>query len=197
MGASHDRRAKFGGAILVALLSVVTASGCAAGNGGSTSAAATPTATPAATADAGAPTPTSVAAQTTAPQGGGGDNKPTHRTANTAYFQIPGGKVGCHVQPTSVRCDVQDATFQPPAKPASCQDGWGTSMYFDKGKKGKFICSGDSLLPAPEVLPFGSTITVNRIKCVSEAPGFAICYDLDSGHGVALSQKEYRFPEPS
>jgi hypothetical protein len=49
---------------------------------------------------------------------------------------------------------------------------------------------------APEVLPYGTKMIVNRIQCLSEQNGVS-CYDLDSGHGFALSRTEYRFLEPS
>jgi hypothetical protein len=204
MTASSDRRRRFGDVFLVALLSLVAASGCTGGDNGSTPAAGT-TPTIAAGTPTGASTPTPApvaptatgAPATSAAQSSGGGGKPADRTANTAYFQLPTGRVGCHMEPTWVRCDVQDPTYKLPAKPANCEGSYGSSLRFDKGKVAQFLCSGDSLLPAPEVLPYGSTITVNRIKCFSENPGLVSCYDLDSGHGVALSPKEYRFLAPS
>ncbi|MGZ8749063.1 MAG: hypothetical protein ACXWZ2_19220, partial [Mycobacterium sp.] len=35
-------------------------------------------------------------------------------------FNSPSGTIGCYIDPSKVRCDIQERDWAPPPKPASC-----------------------------------------------------------------------------
>jgi hypothetical protein len=174
MTASKVRRVRLGGALVITIVALLTTAAC--GEEG-----------PAAGA---APEPSLVF-----PTGSLPVAKAT-RSQATAHFQLPSGNIGCLMQPTFVRCDIQLQTYGLPPKPPSCQGIYGKSIRFDKKKKSELLCAADSLLPAAETIEPDTTVVVERMRCVVLEPGVT-CYDTESGFGFVLSRPEYAFLAPS
>jgi hypothetical protein len=142
MTAFRGRRGGSGAARTVALLSIalVVAASIAACGGdtddkkaGANAAATPPT--------AGASDPATAQSPGTTASAAKGQASDT-RTASEAYFQLPSGNLGCHMQHTEVRCEIRDQTYKLPAKPARCEGEYGKSLWFEKGKVASFICAG-------------------------------------------------------
>ncbi len=133
-------------------------------------------------------------------------------------FASPTGNIVCLLGGDSawtVRCDIAQKTWQPPAKPASCQLDWGTALLLEGGRAG-LLCAGDTVLgtAAPNqdatwwagrpgsqsattlggpsvALAYGATIRGGSISCVSQTDGMH-CTDSASGAGFDLAREAYR-----
>jgi hypothetical protein len=173
MTAPLARRVRIGGAVVVALMSLLSAA-C----GEEEPATAT------------VPQAAAALPSGTFPTAG------TTRSSDTAYFQLPSANIGCHMQPTWVRCDIQAQTYALPPKPPACQGLYGKSLRLDRRKKAELLCAADTLLPAPETVEYDTAVVVARMRCVVQESGVT-CHDTESGFGFALSRQEYRFLAPS
>ncbi len=92
-------------------------------------------------------------------------------------FASPSGNIACDVftrdDGTSfATCDISDATYVAPPKPAGS-------------------CHGDSnVVPGLPTLPYGQTRSAGPITCDSEPSGMA-CTDASTGHYFRISRESY------
>ena len=173
------------------ILSLVLLAGCGSGVDEATSDASTspsvvlrseqPTVLPgsglATTSAATSPAVTSPAAST----------PPASTSAGAVAFSSPSGNIGCYVDSTGARCDIESSTFQIPQKPASCLLAWGHGLEVDQTTFATFVCAGDTTLGARTVLTYGSSTTVGEFECTSEESGMT-CLNLATNHGFRLSK---------
>lgn len=136
-----------------------------------TSAAPTPTTSPSAT-----PTPAPVDSVT--------------RVSESTLFVSPTGNISCLLSADSARCDIAEATFDPPAEPAGCEADYGRSLEVDLATA-QFVCVSDTVadLGAAE-LAYGQTLDNGNLRCVSQETGIS-CAHRASGHSFRVSRGGY------
>jgi hypothetical protein len=105
-------------------------------------------------------------------------------------FHTPSKNIYCSLTRSTVRCDIAQKSWRPPAKPADCQLDWGNGMFIDAGKAG-ITCTGDTLIgAATEILPYGRGLRSGSVLCTSESAGLT-CKDEKSGRGFTLAMARY------
>ncbi len=115
---------------------------------------------------------------------------PSKPTGPLVHFTMPSGNIGCTMQANgSVRCDIRQRDWAPPAKPADCMYDFGQGLVL--GRTAGFVCASDTAYVGGPVLPYGSTIRQGPYECRSDEVGVN-CTNLESGHGFLLSAAEYR-----
>ena len=115
---------------------------------------------------------------------------PPKPTGPSVHFMMPSGNIGCTMQADgSVRCNIRQRDWAPPAKPADCMYDFGQGLIL--GRTAGFVCASDTAAVGGPVLPYGSTIRQGPYECRSDEVGVT-CTNLESGHGFLLSAAEYR-----
>lgn len=111
--------------------------------------------------------------------------------ASLTAFQSPSKNIGCVLDATSVRCDIAKHDWRSPRKPASCDlDYGGGTAISSTGRRGSFVCAGDTTLGAGKVLAYGRSLRRGRLTCTSRVSGMT-CTNR-RGHGFRLSRGSYR-----
>ena len=119
----------------------------------------------------------------------GGSDTTRHLDA----FQTPDHNVACIAAGGEVRCDVQNRSWSPPARPASCSDqvDFGQGVEVGSGPA-RFVCAGDTALnPSAAVLADGAATASGDITCETSGGGIT-CTNEATGHGFSLSNSKYR-----
>lgn len=106
-------------------------------------------------------------------------------------FTSPTGNIGCYIDTTTVRCDIDQRDWQPPAQPASCDLDYGQGIDLEAGGSAAFVCAGDTALRGGGALAYGRSISAGALRCDSAASGMT-CTDSTTGHGFTLSKAGYR-----
>ena len=70
-------------------------------------------------------------------------------------FTSPTGNIGCYIDRSSVRCDIGDRDWEPPAAPQSCKLDYGQGIELRAGGAADFVCAGDTALGAGDLLEYG------------------------------------------
>jgi hypothetical protein len=109
-------------------------------------------------------------------------------------FTSPTGNIGCYIDKTTVRCDISDRDWKPPARPADCssQVDFGQGISMDAGGSPAFVCAGDTALGGGKPLAYGQSIGAGILRCESEESGVS-CTDAESGRGFTISKESYSF----
>lgn len=116
---------------------------------------------------------------------------PAAQAASFVAFQSPSRNIGCVLDATNVRCDISKHSWRAPAKPASCDLDYGGGVAISRaGRRGSFVCAGDTTLGAGRVLGYGRSLRRGRITCTSRQAGMT-CRN-GRGHGFRLSRDAYR-----
>ncbi len=170
--------------------------------------------------------PTSTVPTSTVPTPTG--KRPASSTGSLPIFDVgdheatgwasPDGSVVCVLfrdgGPPTVRCDVDDPRFAPPAKPADCQGDWGRAITIT-GDKAALLCAGDSIeeealvgqdgawwyrTSGPTVhsaagtlaaLPSATTVTAgDELSCISDTASIT-CLTCRGQHGFVISAPSY------
>jgi hypothetical protein len=107
-------------------------------------------------------------------------------------FNSPSGNIGCYIDPSTVRCDIQERNWAPPPKPASCNENinWGQGLTLNAGEPATFVCAGDTALTTGNPLAFGDKIVAGSIEC-SSAPSGITCWDFQYGGEFSISREAY------
>ena len=108
-------------------------------------------------------------------------------------FSSPSGNIGCLIDRESVRCDIAERDWQPPAKPADCKLDYGQGLTLAAGGGAEFVCAGDTALNATTSgapLPYGESISAGLLRCESAESGIS-CREIESGRGFSLSREAY------
>jgi hypothetical protein len=148
------------------------------------------------TAASGGPTPgepatTSTSSTTTSGGGEDGATPPADRTVDElTAFSSPTGNIGCLIDRRSVRCDIGDRDWKPPAAPPSCELDYGQGIELRAGGRAAFVCAGDTALGGGEQLDYGSSIAAGLLRCESEESGMT-CRDTETGRGFSLASEGY------
>lgn len=107
-------------------------------------------------------------------------------------FTSPTGNIGCYIDKKSVRCDISKRDWDPPARPASCNENvdYGQGIQMSAGGAPKFVCAGDTALGGGDPLPYGQSIAAGLLRCESAESGMS-CRDIETGRGFSLSIQSY------
>ncbi|WGW13371.1 hypothetical protein LWF01_06290 [Saxibacter everestensis] len=106
-------------------------------------------------------------------------------------FTSPSGNISCQIsQDGSARCDIRDASFDPPEKPADCSGAFGKSITAASNTV-QFTCVTDPVdgSDAPE-LGYGQKKSVKGVTCSSAKTGMTCTSDA-TGRGFTLAKQKY------
>ncbi len=106
-------------------------------------------------------------------------------------FQTPSGNIGCVIDRSSVRCDIDKRDWSPPKAPADCNLDYGQGIQLTAGGGADFVCAGDTTLGAGQKLDYGSSISAGLLRCESAQDGLT-CRDTENGSGFFLSVQSYK-----
>ena len=108
-------------------------------------------------------------------------------------FTSPSGNIGCIIDRKSVRCDVQKRQWDPPSRPASCNENvdYGQGITLAAGGAPEFVCAGDTTLGSGPALAYGESIGAGLLRCDSEESGMS-CRDVETGRGFTISIEAYK-----
>jgi hypothetical protein len=107
-------------------------------------------------------------------------------------FRSPSSNVGCYLDVDYVRCDVAEANWSPPPRPADCEFDYGQGITLVPRGRAEFVCAGDTALaPDGSALGYGESIMAGPLRCDSAESGIT-CRDTKTGHGFAIAREAYR-----
>jgi hypothetical protein len=149
----------------------------------------------------GGDTKTVTETKTQAQESGGSAAEPTASAAAAVpagnhgphYFETPSHNIGCYLDSQSVRCDIRERDWTPPAKPKYCIKAgvdWGQGVAVGD-HRASIVCAGDTTLGGPGLLGYGHSARRGPIYCISRSAGIS-CRNADTGHGFFLSRARYR-----
>ncbi len=133
---------------------------------------------------------TSVSSESTSSGGDGETPAADVEVTKLTGFTSPTGNIGCYIDRGSVRCDVGDRDWSPPAAPQSCKLDYGQGIELRAGGAAAFVCAGDTALGGGEVLDYGQSIAAGLLRCESEQSGIT-CRDVESGRGFSIAKQGY------
>lgn len=108
-------------------------------------------------------------------------------------FTSPSGNIGCMLDSSYVRCDIQQRDWSPPPRPADCPSftGYGQGIALSVGQRPQFVCAGDTAYSNSAALGYGDSISAGPLSCASAESGIT-CRDTRSGHGFMISRQAYQ-----
>lgn len=108
-------------------------------------------------------------------------------------FTSPSGNIGCMIESTYVRCDIQHRDWSPPPRPSDCPSftGYGQGIELNVGSRPQFVCAGDTAYSSSSALAYGDSISSGVLTCSSSESGMN-CRDTVTGHGFSLSRQAYQ-----
>lgn len=111
---------------------------------------------------------------------------------DSTFFTSPSGNISCIIDAESVRCDIRERDWAPPAKPSSCNEniGFGQGIRLSAGQEPEFVCAGDTTFGAGKPLAYGDTIVAGALECTSEESGIE-CWDTQYGGEFTLAREGY------
>ena len=105
-------------------------------------------------------------------------------------FTSPSGNIGCYIDRRTVRCDIAERDWEPPAAPDDCELDFGQGISMEAGAAPAFVCAGDTALEGGPPLDYGMSIAAGLLRCESEQEGMT-CRDIETGRGFTLSKERY------
>jgi hypothetical protein len=133
---------------------------------------------------------TTSAEETSSDDGDGAAPAADLEVTELTAFQSPSGNIGCQIDRESVRCDIGERDWQPPAPPADCDLDFGQGISLSAGGTAEFVCAGDTTLGAGEQLAYGRSISAGLLRCESSSAGIT-CRDIESGRGFSIARKDF------
>ena len=118
---------------------------------------------------------------------------PPTRVVHLEAFQSPTRNIGCQLVSGVARCDIDQRTWSPPARPASCPSEVDFGQGVEVGGSGSahLVCAGDTARdPTSPKLPYGSASQVGDLTCVSRIDGIT-CTNRTDGHGFLINRERY------
>ena len=111
-------------------------------------------------------------------------------------FRTPSGNIHCDyavLGEAVLRCDILSGLNPRPAKPRTCQLGWGRGFSLAPRGAARFSCTSDTVVvPGSRVLQYGNTWRRGPFACVSRSIGLRCSNRV--GRGFFLSrERSYRF----
>jgi len=114
----------------------------------------------------------------------------SHPALALGSFVVTGGNVGCSIGHASVRCDVLQRVWAPPAQPSRCTTTWGNVVLLSGAGPTEFVCGGSVAISAgANVVPDGWDDTVGKITC--QVRTFGVNCFSTTDHGFILSRTGY------
>ena len=109
----------------------------------------------------------------------------------SAAFTTPTGNIECFIDKVSVRCDIAERDWEPPAPPADCELDYGQGVTLTAGGTAELVCAGDTVIGSGgQELAYGQTISAGLLRCESAESGVS-CRDVETGRGFELSRESY------
>ncbi|WP_229054086.1 hypothetical protein [Aeromicrobium sp. Leaf350] len=111
-------------------------------------------------------------------------------------FATPTGNIICYVNVAADQwgCVIGERTYTEPAGAEDCFASFGKGFVSVQGGPLQPQCRGGVLAEAENgagaILPYGSTLTVGSVTCLSEQTGVT-CVDQRSGHSLFISKAKY------
>jgi hypothetical protein len=116
----------------------------------------------------------------------------SHPALALSTFVVTGSNVGCTIGHGSVRCDVVQRVWAPPAQPSSCTATWGNAVVLKGAASAEFVCGGTvAISSGASVVPDGWDDRVGKITC--QVRTFGVDCFSTSHHGFILSRTGYTF----
>ncbi len=142
----------------------------------------------------GGPDPRSVAS-TTATNAALGDAPLSRSPAppqevSDATFVSPSGNIGCYLDRSGARCDIDRKNWQPPPAPDDCELDWGSGISVHRAEEATFTCAGDTVLGGKDKLAYGTSLRAGDFTCSSDRRAMR-CENTESGHGFTLAVEQY------
>lgn len=125
--------------------------------------------------------------------GAAGDGAPPPATTEVSEltgFSSPSGNIGCFIDPRSVRCDIRERAWDPPAARPDCELDFGQGITLATGAAPELVCAGDTALEAGPPLAYGESIAAGLLRCESSEAGIE-CTDTETGRGFSLAREAY------
>lgn len=108
-------------------------------------------------------------------------------------FSTPSSNIGCFIDASGARCDIVERTWKPTPEPASCKQAggdYGQGITVD-ATHSEFVCAGDTVLGASEILAYGDSAVRGDFVCESAEDGVT-CSHTGNGHGFFISRQSFR-----
>jgi len=180
--------------VLGAIIGLALAAGCTTSAHRVDGAAAPVGGRTAQSAPTGAASPTGAATPTgpATPSGRALPGGASPRRVAEALFRAPSGNIACYVDKDGARCDINQRSWTPPPKPASCTVDWAGGIFITGAGAAQFRCAGDAglTISAKETLNYGQAVQSGDFMCSSERAETR-CENTRSGHGFTLSVAKY------
>ena len=113
-----------------------------------------------------------------------------HPALALTSFVVTGSNVGCTVAHSSVRCEIVQRVWAPPAQPSTCKATWGNAILLEGTAPTAFACGGTAPISAgATVIPDGWDDQVGQITC--QVRTFGVNCFSSSHHGFILSRTGY------
>lgn len=109
--------------------------------------------------------------------------------SDRAFFATPSRNIFCWLDDEHADCEIADRSWTPPPRRPSCDLSWGSRLVLDRGGA-DFLCYGDTLSTAPNVLAYGETVSRGTLSCSVDTEGLT-CSTADRSHGFFLSRSRY------
>jgi hypothetical protein len=115
------------------------------------------------------------------------------RVAHMVAFSSPSRNIGCILFRAEgywiARCDIGHRDWSPPKRPKRCHLDYGQGVYVSgRGRRGGYVCAGDTALGAKRVLAYGHKLRRGTILCTSMTTGMR-CVNVRDGHGFLISRE--------
>ncbi|MFT4298215.1 MAG: hypothetical protein QM597_01040 [Aeromicrobium sp.] len=111
-------------------------------------------------------------------------------------FATPTGNIVCFIdsEQDSWGCIIKQRTYTEPPGDEQCFTEFGNGFSSVQGGTPQVLCRGGVIAEAESgegpILPYGSTLTVGSVTCLSEKNGVT-CVDQRSGHSLFISKARY------
>lgn len=119
--------------------------------------------------------------------------KKSEPPADLVSFVSPSGNIGCVLSSEGARCDIDEKSWEPPAKPADCEGDWGVGVAVGAQSAG-LVCATDSAMKRGDEkgdeLAYGATQRVGDYVCESSRTGMR-CENTETGRGFTIARAGY------
>jgi len=178
----------------VLLVAAFLIAGCSSDEGDNQTVVSSTTATPDTTSPAAPPSSTGTTAATSATTEAAATTAAPTRTVRLEQFQTPTKNIACAATGEDVRCDIEEKSWAPPPRPASCDRDldWGNGFSILPSGTTTGNCATDTVLNKENpVLAYGEASTIGAITCVSRLDGLT-CTHGRTKRGFFLSRDSYK-----
>ena len=145
---------------------------------------------PATAATGSAPAPSALASPFTAVTPSTPATRSAPATVTAAGFVSPSGNIGCYLDETGARCDINRRNWKPPPAPDDCILDWGAGIAVSKDEA-SFTCAGDTVLGAKDTLEYGESLRAGDFVCSSSRAAMR-CENTVSRRGFTVAVERYR-----